>query len=204
MDTVLELVKQFADGKFSDQTVTAAAVLAVFAIIGVLKNYVFSEGKINLLSPREHQLRERLNLINDCLSRPECDPIRDALLDEQQRIIFQILHGIDAKATLREDLIKLYHAAGSKTTWRDIRMALPHFRQSAGRLVRGYNVFRSFFLLSLFVFGFGALICAVALVSTLTSGVRVQDLISLLIPRLILLGEPMIHAPRSDSRVMAG
>jgi len=67
------------------------------------------------------------------------------IADERSRLQFQLLHGIDAKASLREDLVGLYNLSGPRVSWGALRQALPYFQYQNGRIVPGVDRLDMFF-----------------------------------------------------------
>lgn len=139
-ETALKTLESLASGQLQPLVgIGAAALVVVFALFGVLRQYLTGERPPNLLTPSEHRTRQRLSAVHDLLERSAEPWTRELLRDEAERLQFLLVTGINAKATLRRQVWALYQEGPVRLSWRDLRTALPYLRVRDGQLVGGLD-----------------------------------------------------------------
>jgi hypothetical protein len=127
--------------------------MKVLMVVGVMllvvwraaRLYFQPDAPFNLLTPIEHRLRQRLTNLQEQMAATMDPLMLEVMAEEKSRMQFYLLHGIDAKASFRRELMGLYHVSGPRMNWTDVRQALPYLKYEDGRVVLGMNRIDVFF-----------------------------------------------------------
>lgn len=139
-EAALKTVQGLVSGQIPPLAVVAAVTLVmVLALFTLIRQYLTGERPPNLLTPSEHRVRQQLAGIQDLLERNPETWTRELLQDEEERLQFLLITGINAKPALRRQLWALHQAGPLHFSWKELRVALPFLRIRGGQLVQGID-----------------------------------------------------------------
>ncbi|MFC4455226.1 hypothetical protein [Deinococcus sonorensis] len=84
-------------------------------------------------------MHARLQFVTECLKTEINDQLKFSLEEDRERLIFLLLHGIDAKKGIRRQLEDLYQSSSQEITWKSLKLALPYLRSDNHRLIRDFS-----------------------------------------------------------------
>lgn len=209
LDLTFEAALKTVQGLVSGQlpplvTVGATLLVGVLFLLTLVRQYLTGERPPNLLTPSEHRLRQKLATIHDLLERAPEPAIRDLLRDEDERLQFLLITGINAKAALRRQLWVIHQSGPLRFTWKELREALPFLRTRGGQLVQGIDWLDRVMLglvrgLTVLCLVFAVLLMAVSLAAVVLS----VDVLPMIILTGILLGLAFLLATLGLPRARA-